>query len=765
MQPSPPGLSPPPPPPDAPPGPAAARPLRLLVVDDDEVDRLIVRRRLREAAVLADVDEAAGTDEAARLLDGGGYDCLLLDYNIPGGDALGLLRTVRRTRPETPVVMLTGQGDEEVAVELMKAGAADYLPKASLTAQRLATSLRHAVELARAQAAARRAQEEVLRGAERSRFLAEASAVLATSLELDATLERVAQLSVPVLGDYSLVYLVDEQGGTAGVASAHHDPVRTAAARVIAERHRPPADHPTSVMAQVIRTGETRVLADISEAALARITDDPAVREATRVLAPRNALVVPLAARGAVIGSMTFSRGAARPPFAPDEVRLAEDLAARTASALDNARLYAQAEQARDRTERLQRVTALLATALPRDEVAHLFVTQVRETFDAHTAWVGILSDDGTTLETVAHAGLSPEGMRPFARIPADAPLPSTDVLRDGEGRWFSSKQALVAAYPALAERMLRFEQEAIAVEPLDVGGGVFGVVTLGFHEPREFRREDRELGLAMARQFAQAMERARLFEAERASRAVAEAARAEAEEANRAKSEFLARMSHDLRTPLNAIGGYAQLLEMGVHGPVTEAQREAIGRVQRAQQHLLALINDILSFARLEAGQVRIDEEDVPVRTTLMELGALVRPDAERRGIALEIDTGPADVVARADEERLMQVLTNLTSNALKFTPRGGRVHVQGESDAQWVRLRVRDTGIGIPPHRLEAIFNPFVQGRDSTEERREGVGLGLAISRELSRMMGGDLAVESVEGKGSTFTVLLARSPGPPD
>jgi signal transduction histidine kinase len=613
------------------------------------------------------------------------------------------------------------------------------------------------VELARAQAAARRAQEEVVRGAERSRFLAEASAVLAASLELVPTLEHVAQLSVPVLGDYSLVYLVDEHGSTVGVAAAHHDPARAAAARVVAERHHPPSTHPASTMAEVIRTGRTRVLADITLEGISRIIDDPAVLEAVRVLEPRNALVVALPARGGVIGSMSFSRGPGRAPFTPEEVRLAEDLAARTAVALDNARLYEEAGRARDRTERLQRVTALLASALPRDEVAHLFVTQVREAFDADTAWVGLLSHDGAAVESVAHAGLSEEGMRPFARVPADAPLPTSDAMRDREGRWFASKEALVRAYPALAGPMVHFDQEALAVEPLEVGGRVFGAVALGFREARELSRDDRELGLAMARQFAQALERARLFDAERA-------ARAEAEEANRAKSEFLARMSHDLRTPLNAIGGYSQLLEMGVHGPVTDAQRQAIGRVQRAQEHLLALINDILSFARLEAGQVRVEVADVPVRPTLLELGALFRPEAERRGIALEIEPGPNGVVARADAERLMQVLTNLTSNALKFTPEGGRVGVESGGDAQWVRIRVRDTGMGIPAHRLEAIFDPFVQGRETTQERREGVGLGLAISRELTRMMGGELTVESEEGAGSVFTVRLALAPAAP-
>jgi signal transduction histidine kinase len=217
--------------------------------------------------------------------------------------------------------------------------------------------------------------------------------------------------------------------------------------------------------------------------------------------------------------------------------------------------------------------------------------------------------------------------------------------------------------------------------------------------------------------------------------------------------------MSHDLRTPLNAIGGYAQLVDMGVHGPVTEGQHEALARIRRAQQHLLTLINDILSFAKLEAGQVHVTLGAVPVRAVVEELATLVRPDAESRGLTLRVDPGADEVRVQADQARLMQVLTNLTSNACKFTERGS-VEVLVEPSEAAVALRVRDTGRGIPAHQLESIFDPFVQARSAADEQAGGVGLGLAISRELVRMMGGELAVESTVGEGSTFTVRLPRA-----
>jgi len=233
---------------------------------------------------------------------------------------------------------------------------------------------------------------------------------------------------------------------------------------------------------------------------------------------------------------------------------------------------------------------------------------------------------------------------------------------------------------------------------------------------------------------------------------------RAAADEANRAKSAFLAVMSHELRTPLNAIGGYVQLMEMGIHGPVTDAQREALGRVERSQKHLLRLINDVLNLARIESGRVEYVLEDVDLAGLMADVTPMVEPQMIAKALALEVAVSPG-TVARADREKVQQIVINLLSNAIKFTPAGGAVRVQARraDGPREVLLSVADTGIGIAPEKQASVFDPFVQVDMSRTRRSEGSGLGLAISRDLARGMGGDLRVESTVDEGSTFTLTL--------
>jgi signal transduction histidine kinase len=254
--------------------------------------------------------------------------------------------------------------------------------------------------------------------------------------------------------------------------------------------------------------------------------------------------------------------------------------------------------------------------------------------------------------------------------------------------------------------------------------------------------------------------------------------ARAEAEMANRTKSEFLAMMSHELRTPLNAVIGYAELLQLGIPGALTEEQLTQVSRILTSARHLLGLVNEVLDLARIDAGRLSVERGAASTSVAIEAAVAVVHPSAEARGVSVEVkrDSLPA-AVYEGDESRVRQILVNLLTNAIKFTEPGGRVLVESgvaqrpASEARlsglgpWVYVRVDDTGVGIPSDRLAAIFDPFVQVDTSHTRPTDGSGLGLTICRRLARLMNGDVSVRSEVGRGSSFTLWLpaASAQGP--
>lgn len=228
---------------------------------------------------------------------------------------------------------------------------------------------------------------------------------------------------------------------------------------------------------------------------------------------------------------------------------------------------------------------------------------------------------------------------------------------------------------------------------------------------------------------------------------------------ASRAKSEFLGAMSHDLRTPLNAIGGYAELLEMGLRGPVNAAQLKDLGRIRQAQQRLVGLVDEVLSFVRIETGRVEYEIQDVSVHAALLSLETMIASQVSASNLTYTYVRCDPAILVRADRAKLDQVLLNLLTNALKFTPAGGTVTLSCDVDAEHVVISVRDTGVGIAADRLETIFAPFVQVDRRVNRQNDGIGLGLAISRDLAVGMGGQLTAVSTPGVGSAFVLTLPR------
>ena len=402
--------------------------------------------------------------------------------------------------------------------------------------------------------------------------------------------------------------------------------------------------------------------------------------------------------------------------------------------------------------ESLHSLTAALAEAITPREVISAAVAHAASAFGAAGSVIARRTPDGRQVELLGADGMPAEIEHQWARFPISTPAPLSYVARTGEPLFLESDADWERHFPELHALAAGVGHHANVIVPLMVEAHPVGALGIAFAHARTFDDEERALAVNVARQCALALERARLIESERA-------ARAEADAANQVKTQFLATMSHELRTPLNAIGGYTELLEMGIHGPITPAQREALVRIQRSQQHLLNLVNNVLSLVKLDTHHVRYHLADVPVEQVLQFVAEATGPQLQAKRLRYE-QQSCAGVSVRADPEKLRQVLINLLSNAIKFSDDEGTITVACVPEGQEVRMDVRDTGCGIAADQLDKIFDPFVQVDRRLNRPIEGTGLGLAISRELALGMNGQLTVESVVGEGSTFTLRLPRA-----
>jgi PAS domain S-box-containing protein len=411
------------------------------------------------------------------------------------------------------------------------------------------------------------------------------------------------------------------------------------------------------------------------------------------------------------------------------------------------------AERTVGRLAALQRGTGELSGALTPADVAEVIIRSALPSLGATRFALALLDADRNALEVVGAAGYSPALLERYRFVPIETAFPLCDAVRDGAPIFLPSAAARAERYPHLADLRGENGTGSMAAIPLRGNGAIIGALGFNWSGDRDaFSLEDIAFLDVLAQQCGQALERARLYEEERR-------ARAEAEAANRAKGDFLAAMSHELRTPLNGIGGYVDLLDMGLRGPITDAQRADLDRIRRNQQHLLLLIEDVLSFARVEAGHLEVEDGPVAIDETLRSLEAMIFPQVALKRVRFLYESCGPELRARGDRDRIVQIGANLLANAIKATPAGGSIVLSAVADDEHVRIRVADTGVGIPADKLDAIFSPFTQLGRSLNNPRAGAGLGLSISRGLASAMGGSLTVESTEGKGSAFTLTLRR------
>jgi signal transduction histidine kinase len=597
--------------------------------------------------------------------------------------------------------------------------------------------------------------------------------VLTRQLGAAATLTAVAELSLPILGRWCFAYLVDADDHIHLMRLATLAPEKQPTMDAIAARFSgtASAEHPIS---QAIHDGQSRVLPRIDDGALSRLSPDPDYRALVSALGASGVLIVPLVSHGRSLGALTFGTDDPARSYNRRDLALASAVAARAAVALDNDRLVREERVAREAAQRaaaratfLAETSRAFASSLDLDEVLQL-VAQLPVPLLADYTIVYRRGEDGRA-HRVAMRHVRPDrstfldALEQSYPLPADSELAAAHVLRTNEPMFMPAMSvdeipAGETPGPGYLDILRQLRPCSGLVLPLVARGRALGVLVLSMAEceadgsGRRYTEEDLVTGQALAERAALAADNAMLL-------AEARRARVDAERANRAKSDFLAVMSHELRTPLNAIAGYAELLQIGVRGPITAEQHRDLERIQLAQRRLLALVNDVLNLARIESGRLHVADDPIRVDELLDSVLPLVAPLFEKKGVACTRDAVDAALVVHGDRERTQQILLNLLSNAVKFTPAGGQVALRALADGERVHIEVRDSGVGIPGDMLESVFEPFVQVDSTLTRAAGGTGLGLAISRELARAMGAELWAEAATGAGTVIVLAMRR------
>jgi PAS domain S-box-containing protein len=587
------------------------------------------------------------------------------------------------------------------------------------------------------------------------RFLAQASQTFAAArLDLQTILDTVTRLVSELTQDVCVLNLLSDDGQSLDHASFYHpDPDVRSFVGDLLEQYPRRVDE--GIGGRIVRTGKPLLMAVSSQEEFSAVIQ-PEYRLYLERFQVCSTLLVPLKLQGETIGVLSLTRHSPADPHTQDDVNLFQDLADRAAMAIANARLYQQAEQARqraernaDRTARLQSVTAALSESLTPVQVAEVIAQQTVGVVNAASVLVALITPQGNELEIIHALGEKMEIAPEWRRFSLAQRTPLTDAVRTGKPVWEEPLEDRMARYPHLAEKYAQISYPTWISLPLRVEGRSIGGIAITFTHLPQLQLEDRAFILSLVQQCAQAIARAQLYEAE-------QRARSQAEAANRMKDEFLAVLSHELRTPMNPILGWARILRQGKLDPQRAAT--ALETIERNAKLQVQLIEDLLDISRILQGKLSVNPCPVNLASTINAALETVRLAAEAKDIEIHTDVSTAVAHVVGDGARLQQVLWNLLSNAVKFTPEQGRIEVRLVVVHAQAQIQVKDTGKGIQPDFLPYVFDYFRQADSSNTRTFGGLGLGLAIARHIVELHGGTIQVESPgEGQGATFTLRL--------
>ena len=888
--------------------------VKVLLVEDDTVDQMSVRHALQKGAesslTIITVDTCARAIEELNIHEE--IECVFLDYRLPDGDGLSLIKQIRQQCRKLPLVVLTGQEDHQVAVDLMKAGAIDYLSKDTLSPENVSQSLHRAIRVYRAEKEAEaanarlRESEEryrlVLEGSNegiwdwnvdsqvvycndrllrmiglspgereiekdrfyeqihpddraavknsiqncilgknnqlevefrvrhssgeyryciargksqnnhlgqprrlsgvliditerkrnevRTRFLAEASQLLSSSLDYRTTLENLARLAVPRLADWCAIDVVEPEGvygsppSLKRIAVAHVDREKASLVWELQQYlNQEQAQYYGSPA--VLRSHTSEACFQVDEAKHQAIAVDNKHLQLLQCLNCRSYICVPLAMGEEIFGTILFATSESGRCYTEADLTLAEDLAQRAALAIENARLYKEAQEATNnlrstfrilqeqeqQLRTLQQLTNLLnqrLSSLP--ELLKVMAQATYKTMDTEVCFIALYnSRQEVMLKVVAGEQTANIDLNQVFSLQSGV---LRSVFRTGDPQIYKNTDGLEHLPDVIY---------GVAIESAKSGRlGILAVGKWGDQAASEFKPQDQTLLKAVGEQAAIAIDNARLIKSleegeERLEQQNKMLARQNQElekqqrhiklqnikllEATRLKSQFIATMSHELRTPMNAIIGFSQLLLRQGKENLKPQQTQMVDRILRNGKTLLTLINDILDLSKMEAGRLELRLERCNLNSVVSNTIEELRSLAEEKNIALTVTSELKNPFITNDSNRLRQVIVNLLSNAIKFTDEGSVSVTLSEATANWIKISVKDTGIGMTQQQQAEIFEAFRQVDQTLSRKYAGTGLGLAITESLITLMGGTIQVSSQFEKGSCFEIQIPR------
>jgi signal transduction histidine kinase/CheY-like chemotaxis protein len=583
----------------------------------------------------------------------------------------------------------------------------------------------------------------------RLEFLAKAGAALAESLDYEATLRAVGDLVVPSVSDLCRIDLVEGDGALREVTVRHVDREKQ---KLLEQLLGPQELHVTAEpRREVLRSGEPKVLSEITDEVLDQAVREPAHREIIRKVALKSSIAVPLVLRGQTIGVLQVGVGESRPRFGHDDVPLVLEVAHIAALAIENARLYEATKQRSEEQRFLSEVGATLAATLDYSEtleaVARLVVRDLAD-------WCVVeLVDNSGNVRRLKVVHRNPGKARlceALARMPLDRRRPNltSSVLETREPSVVRKVDAGYIESIAQSDEHLRvlreLEPKSIMGLPLLARDRLIGVIMMvSSRSSRRYGAEDLSFAQELANRAALAVENAQMYQI--------------AQRAIQARDDVMAIVSHDLKNPLNTICLSLEALsrEAGLAG---KQGRKVLDVIARSVTRLDQIIEGLRDAAMIETGQFTVEPKAEDVPALLSEVASLLKPQATAKGRQLEVDVADHIRTIQCDRGRILQVIGNLVGNAIKFTERGGQIRIAVRPVDDAIQVSVSDTGAGIPEREIRQIFERYWKGKT---KGKEGTGLGLYIAKAIVEAHGGRIWVESVVAEGSTFFFTLPIAP----